>query len=75
MIVRDIDCSSYATTGSVAQVYDNSLGQVWWFTGPVTQYSTSSWRGRQVFQAGNSCTFYSASAPWSVRLSGYLLDA
>lgn len=76
-IARDLDVYEGASLLPDVVYLQGALGQAIWFqVGNVEDGLTyGSWRGRQVFNAGESVTIRAASGTWDVTLSGYLLTA
>lgn len=62
--------------GTVARLIDNQVGNSFFFdqTAPESA-GYMSWRGRQVFVAGESFAVASENGPLDARVTGYLFDA
>lgn len=75
-IVRDVDAYSGAVVGTVTVRFldIDTGGTIWENTGGINTATYASWRGRQVFEAGDSFAF-SASDLSDIRASGYKLLA
>lgn len=83
-VIRDVAvwCAAPGTTyengSAVNGFYFADDGTVRWWQlldpGPVVGV-TYHWEGRQVFEAGSSCTFNPLDQNWSVRMCGYIFTS
>lgn len=76
-IARDLDAFQGVTILPDTIYFIGSVGQVIWRnTAIISQDQYGSWRGRQVFNAGESFAVHSdRSFPFDITISGYLLTA
>lgn len=74
-IVRDIDCYSSAGVSNAEIYFEGNLGQTFFHAEVVaTTQDSPQWRGRQVFEAGDTISVNVGGASnWDVTISGYLL--
>jgi hypothetical protein len=75
IIVRDVDAIEVSGGGTGAcQLLSASGGVLWVFQrGSTLNSAVGQWRGRQVFNPGQSITFQVVSGTWDVQISGYQL--
>jgi hypothetical protein len=78
VVVRDIDTYIGTPTGINGIYFQGHLGQtIWWSEATIGQSQYASWRGRQVFYAGETFAMYAdvgALDAYDVTVSGYLLS-
>jgi hypothetical protein len=76
MVVRDIDVFEASGDASTFMAWEGPSGNTLWLvagqTAPTTR--TYQWRGRQVFNPGESWDLHSISGTWDAQVSGYLLS-
>jgi hypothetical protein len=77
-IVRDVDSFIGTPVGVNALFLHGALGQaIWWTQATIGQSQYASWRGRQVFQEGESIEVEADVGTfdaYDVTVSGYLLS-
>jgi hypothetical protein len=75
-VLRDVDVYQDQPFGAaIVRMSANPPGTFWWAAGmPVTRYAGLPWRGRQVFEAGETLTIYADLPTTIFRLSGYDLS-
>lgn len=73
-VVRDLDAYQDVLPGGTVFL-EGALGQAIWSetNDAATGKTYQSWRGRQVFQPGETLTV-STDSPWDVTVCGYLLS-
>lgn len=75
IIVRDVDVYENSGNVNAELVVDSAAGgTLWaalWVTHPL--YSGWQWRGRQVYNPGESIRVQSLVGSWSLQMSGYEL--
>lgn len=75
-IVRDIDCYDVSATDGDLVIFLGALGQGIWTASKLAGSGISfSWRGRQVFSAGESFAIDCAVGVWGFAVSGYELTS
>lgn len=74
-VLRDVDVWSRTQTSGDAFAILGSNAQLLWFVAipPLVNPWIGQWRGRQIFNAGETVTFESAGGEWDVTASGYQL--
>jgi hypothetical protein len=75
IIVRDIDAVELTGGGAGAcQFVGPATNVIWAFQrGATLNTAVGQWRGRQVFNPGESFDFQAVSGTWDVQISGYEL--
>jgi len=75
LILRDVDATEQSgATDAVAYVANAASGVLWWLETTHQPIGTSfQWRGRQVFNPGESIVFHVLSGTWGIQMSGYQL--
>ena len=73
-VLRCGDAYNGGSTPTPTFFFEGSVGQtIWYQTGSQVAASYGSWRGRQVFLAGETMTFNPSVGTWDATFSGYLL--
>jgi hypothetical protein len=76
-VVRDVDTFIGTPVGANTLYFHGALGQAIWFTeGTIGQSQYASWRGRQVFEPGETFDVQADVGvldAYDVTVSGYLL--
>lgn len=74
IIVRDLDAIELSgVTSSAVQFYNAAGGVLWASSRSASGIWQVAWRGRQVFNPGQSIRFQVVSGTWNVQISGYEL--
>jgi hypothetical protein len=75
-VVRDIDVVIGVNIGAFEFTFIGTGGaRLWTFNGPSSAGEAAQWRGRQVFQGGESFALEATGATFSYSACGYLLSA
>ena len=75
MIIRDVDAVEVGGSTPAQLVWQGPAGnQLWWATRSAAGAAEFfQWRGRQVFNPGESVIFSVVSGTWDIQVSGYEL--
>lgn len=76
IIVRDIDAVEISGTVDALLVVLNAAGGYLWAANRFTEPSNynAQWRGRQVYNPGQSIVAQVVSGTWEIQMSGYQLS-
>lgn len=73
-VLRDVDAVNQSNAGSTFAIL-GAVGETIWFVNPIFNANdlVAQWRGRQVFNAGESFSFTAGTGAWAFTASGYSL--
>lgn len=74
-VLRDLDLISLAAGATVSFLVDFASSSPYVSFQSTAVLTSFTWRGRQVYVAGDSIALQINSGTWGYRLSGYLLTA
>lgn len=77
LVIRDIDLREESGTTAATSYLQNAAGGILaiWANSTENAERGFSWRGRQVFNPGESIVFHVVSGTWSIQMSGYELTS